>query len=149
MPGKLSPHYWPCPFCSCGSLFLCFWLFSSAIVWAIVCQDVWFWKSCITPLSKWHHIFSLNPAFIGLWKLVTKLVLVFLDIGFVWLLVLSKGYVCSTYQQILQLSIYLNPFKNKKQIHFKKNQALFFIWLSFLGFRFSTTGRIVPERKII
>ena len=95
--------------------------------------------------------FLTNLEFVGLWQLVTKLLVLSLDIGFVWLLIF-KGYVCSPLCQRILWLFYFFEFLLKQErnvLKKKKNQTLLFIWLSFLGFRFSTTGKIVPKRKTV
>lgn len=101
------------PFCICGLLSLWFWLFNSAIVWTIVCEDVWLWSPslCLWQMIP-HFLWALHSTVFESWWQNSPS---FLGHWFCMALVLSKWDALSpTYQPILQLSIYLNPFPNKK-----------------------------------
>ena len=154
MLAKQSPHHkpdHPGPFyVRLWFIVQLFWLFDSAIVWAIVWQDVCVWKSFIIPLDKLYHIF---------WQILNLLVF---DswwqnyLSFPWTLVLcgcwsSKGMSVPLFvsESFDFLFLRIPSETRKKFVKKKKNQTLLYIWLSFLGFRFSTPGKIMPKRKTV
>lgn len=107
------------------------------------------WKSFIMPLSKWYHIFS-KPCIPWSLKVDDKISLSFLGHWFCMVVGPLQMVCFFSYLSASPSTFYLFESLPKQEINsLKKNQSLFFIWLSFLGFRFPTTGRTVPERKIV